>query len=687
MEYWVDGVLKHSLHNEVLISLGTRHDDKAVDAPWKYTVQVSDAVVSAPLDDRDVSAIYDTTGLLLILGEPGSGKTTTLLGLARTLLDRAKHDLRERVPIVLNLSSFNKKQPLSEWISGELSEKYRVPPKIARFWLQQHYLLPFLDGLDEVELSMQPDCAAAINEFIEAFDPPGLIVCCRLNEYQGLPKRLKLNGAIRLEPLSEHEIAKYLASGGAELTVLRDAVNTDPVLQELSQTPLMLSIMSLAFHGAKKDALASDKGSAPEERRNQIFGLYVEKMFQLKGTASLPFPKEKIIGWLSWLARNMREHSQSVFLVEGLQPSWLPKRAERVLYGTFVALSFALLFALTSGLTIGLSDGFIAGLGSGLIVLSAFVLGIALGCWSDSPLYNGILAGPIVGLVIWLLSGLSSPFGGSMVLAVVVGVITCVGIGSLRQIVPVETINWKWGQFTRRFHDGFTVGSNRGAILGMFFGVYIGVSGWFEYETALKHGNDVLHLGKVPPSLTLFLFYFFSGLYFSTDGWLVGGLFGGIICGLVGGFIDIGKEDKVFPNQGINLSRENSLTTFFVVWLILGLVFCSADIGTELFKRMATVGRVYMLVHELILALIPWIILALLFALIVGLNRGGSAVIKHYSLRLILWRKGYTPLQFIIFLNHCARLVLLKKVGGGYIFIHGMLRDYFAELRPTPPNT
>jgi DNA polymerase III delta prime subunit len=95
MEYWVDGVLKHSLYNEVLISLGKRQIGKFVDAPWKYTVEVSDATNSAPLDDRDVSAIYDATGLLLILGDPGSGKTTTLLHLARTLLERAEEDIKE----------------------------------------------------------------------------------------------------------------------------------------------------------------------------------------------------------------------------------------------------------------------------------------------------------------------------------------------------------------------------------------------------------------------------------------------------------------------------------------------------------------------------------------------------------------------------------------------------------------
>src|SRR5262249_43902760 len=111
-EYWIDGLLKHSLHNEVLISLGKREITDAVDAPRKYTVEVSDAVDSASLEDRDVSTIYDSVGLLLILGEPGSGKTTTLLDLAWTLLGRARNDIKERVPVVLNLSSWKKKQLL-----------------------------------------------------------------------------------------------------------------------------------------------------------------------------------------------------------------------------------------------------------------------------------------------------------------------------------------------------------------------------------------------------------------------------------------------------------------------------------------------------------------------------------------------------------------------------------------------
>src|SRR6202795_856056 len=109
---------------------------------------------------------------------------------------------------------------------------------------------------------MQPDCVAAINASIEEFQPSGLVVCCRLNEYRWLPKRLKLNVAIFIEPLSSEEVSKFLDAGGSKLAALREAVDTDPVLQELTQTPLMLSIMSLAYQGAGSNELDRQQGDS-----------------------------------------------------------------------------------------------------------------------------------------------------------------------------------------------------------------------------------------------------------------------------------------------------------------------------------------------------------------------------------------------------------------------------------------
>ena len=100
--------------------------------------------------------------------------------------------------------------------------------------------------------------------------------------------------------------------------------------------------------------------------------------------------------------------------------------------------------------------------------------------------------------------------------------------------------------------------------------------------------------------------------------------------------------------------------------------------GSRAIKH-STVGLSAGLIAALSIGLKVWLVAGLIAGSLAGLERGGSAVIKHYALRLILWLNGYTPFKFIKFLDQCAKLILLKKVGGGYIFIHRMLLEYFAD--------
>src|SRR5271165_5714789 len=169
------------------------------------------------------------------------------------------------------------------------------------------------------------------------------------------------------------------------------------------------------------------------------------------------------------------------------------------------------------------------------------------------------------------------------------------------------------------------------------------------------------------------------GLIVGLSVGVIFGLFGRLVTGLVGGFTDRVKVDKASPNQGIKLSLRNSLAAVLVSWLTVGLT-----VGIFGLLLRVAVGLNSTMNYEIgFFLLIFGLIVALIFGLIVGLNRGGSTVIKHYALRLILWLNGYTPFKFIKFLDQCARLILLKKVGGGYIFIHRMLLDYFAEMTPS----
>jgi hypothetical protein len=92
---------------------------------------------------------------------------------------------------------------------------------------------------------------------------------------------------------------------------------------------------------------------------------------------------------------------------------------------------------------------------------------------------------------------------------------------------------------------------------------------------------------------------------------------------------------------------------------------------------------VYGLLFGLVGGLLVGLVAGLGDMLVVGLD----ATIRHYTLRFWLWRAGCTPApwQFVAFLDDAVEQLLLRKVGGGYIFRHRLLQDYFASLDIVPP--
>ena len=79
---WVKGVLEKSLYNEVLIELGMERADDAVVNPWDMVIHVPEQEHrQLPKGTRIVDVFDEMNQSLLILGEPGSGKTTMLLEL------------------------------------------------------------------------------------------------------------------------------------------------------------------------------------------------------------------------------------------------------------------------------------------------------------------------------------------------------------------------------------------------------------------------------------------------------------------------------------------------------------------------------------------------------------------------------------------------------------------------------
>jgi predicted NACHT family NTPase len=176
-------------------------------------------------------------GGLLILGAPGSGKTTALLELARDLLDRAELDSTEPIPIVFNLTSWaDRRSDLEVWLADELVDSYQVPRGTGQSWVVNGQVLPLLDGLDEVAETYREKCVAAINAFRIEYGLVRLAICSRTQEYEALATKLRLEEAVELQPPTWEQVNAYLdhlEGIGTSIADVRVALDHDEALQEL----------------------------------------------------------------------------------------------------------------------------------------------------------------------------------------------------------------------------------------------------------------------------------------------------------------------------------------------------------------------------------------------------------------------------------------------------------------------
>jgi NACHT domain len=403
---WIEGVLKNSLQDEVLIELGLQERLDAVDTPANWTWEIHGQGWQILPPKTKVIDKFDNLGFdcaLLILGEPGSGKTITLLQLARDLIERARGDVNEPMPVVLNLSSRKRqRQILDKWLVEELNDKYQVPRETSERWISKDQLLLLLDGLDEIREDIRIDCVEALNQFRKKRKHTKIVVCCRKEEYEDLKRRLRFSAAIGLLSLTPEQIYKYLDDlerhSNQKLTTVRTELKKDIHLRELAESLLMLNIIILVYKVYKslpdetpppnEITLSSNpitvvfnffKGFGgnkmhprsaeyqdqklqlvwlnQEKLRKDLFDNYIKRMFSRRRSEEnhKQYPEDKAKHWLIWLAKRMKKNSQTVFSIEDMQPSWFQKDSQqrRVYY-------FAVMLIVRS--LSGLSGGLIASL-------------------------------------------------------------------------------------------------------------------------------------------------------------------------------------------------------------------------------------------------------------------------------------------------------------------------------------
>ena len=307
--------LRQSLHNAVLINLGKESQPQQVKRPWDAEIKIG-LKPAVPLPDTTtILEVFDSeeiAGKLLILGAPGAGKTTTQLELAQALIRRAEEQPDYPVPVLFNLSSWkNDRQSLADWLVTELKSKYGVSTKIGKDWVDNHQLLPLLDGLDELEPQRQEICVDAINQFLTSeIRPLYLVVCSRREEYRNYTTQLQLNGAIYLQPLTNNQICDYLTSINS--IELWSTISNDFNLLQFVETPLLLSITILAFQEISIEEWQHLNSTA--DRIQYLLDAYVGRMLtrEIKSRAykNKPPNARKTRMWLVWLAKQIQRESK-----------------------------------------------------------------------------------------------------------------------------------------------------------------------------------------------------------------------------------------------------------------------------------------------------------------------------------------------------------------------------------------
>ena len=422
--------------------------------PWDDETKAAVTPRSAPTLG-DILELFDDEVVdrrLLILGRPGSGKTTVLLQLMQTLAARAVGDAQQPVPVLLSLASWKDDKAIGEWIVDEMKAKYGVRADLGVRWRRTRRIAILLDGLDELSSERLPLCVEAINEFERNDRPSCLVVSCRQAEYENLTVKLRLRGAASLQPLPDDAIRDYLGRAGHP--DLWNAIRTDRDLVDMARSPLLLSLMTGLADAP--DAQRWQYAPTTAERRRRLFDSYVTAVTPSDGWRHA-YSRDQVLLWLRQLATMLRRQGRVEFLIEQMQPQWVETRAQRWSYraGVFILSSSAAAIILQAALTL-------------FDLVPMGDVGLALQARTPALAEGSPLSLPLLWMIAAAVGGL---------------------IASRQIIVPVETLTWSW----TAAWTGLRRWSQAAAWTGLDYGLGLGVIASLIWE--ITHA-DFANLGS-----------------------------------------------------------------------------------------------------------------------------------------------------------------------------------------------
>jgi NACHT domain len=345
------------------------------------------------------------TGRLVVLGEPGAGKTMLMVRLVLDLLARRARG--GPVPILVSLASWNPAQEdLRSWLSGQLiidhpSLDASAGPGMGQgnrvtALMDAGLLVPILDGLDEIPDAVRGTAIARMNEALR----PGekVVVTCRVAQYAAavrpmanLGVTLHAAAVVQLSPLSPEAVSSYLRDAGGPLspqrwdTVVTAMGSAAPVGQAL-KTPLMVGL-ARAIYNPRPGELT---GSLPDPAElcdiqvlpdkisveHHLFDAFIPAAYRAMPDRadmhSRYWTAMRVEPWLVFLARHLectvRRPDFSWWELERAMPRTVTAMAAAVATVLGIGLALVATTGTGAGLTPRLWFGLTAGLAAGAAI-------------------------------------------------------------------------------------------------------------------------------------------------------------------------------------------------------------------------------------------------------------------------------------------------------------------------------
>ena len=472
------------------------------------------------------------TGRIVVLGEPGAGKTMLMVRLVLDLL--AQRTPGSAVPVLTSIASWNPlEQTLKDWLIARLSLDHpgltaagspgREERTLAEELLTNGLVIPILDGLDEMPDEERRIAIVRINDSLR----PGerLVLTCRIRQYQdairspeGAEVRLRGAAVVQLCPLDAVAVSSYLrrdAGGPAAearwANVLTRLGTRSPIGLALT-TPLMVGLARTIYNPRPGEQL--EELRAPNELcdsgltdrtavETHLFQAFIPAAYRSarRWTARRAEPR------LLFLAGHLEHKIGGPDLAWWQLPLDVPVCVLVIVPGiaTGIMIGIGIMLGFAETLKFDLIGGFIGGLGIGLFAWYA-----AISQRGEIPsralrwnffIYDGVLA-MIAAVIVGFALGHPRGLATGLVAAALAGPATLFAFGLEGAAVDLTVASSPLTVLARDRRSAITIWLAFGIVFGLIGGVIVFV---FRVRAGLVAGVDagLTYLLLIIPAIAL----------------------------------------------------------------------------------------------------------------------------------------------------------------------------------------